>query len=607
MRKSTLLVLTGLLLSVATFAQKELANSHIGLSLEGGGSHLFLGSNLSPIGYASPKWGGGGGGALYYELEYKHFLFRTGFGVDYTVNNNRLKVPDYTASIAEYPGMQYHYSFARYDEQTRYGVGYIPVMLGGNFNRFFFLVGAKIGLLSFGGSTRPKTDATIWATDDDVIDPMEGLYTHQMDKYTFAGEKSPMSFNKLNIMGSFEIGINLDSKLWKAQQEETPKSAKEKRDARKKGKKKPVNKGAYYKQLRERKPFKDCLHYRISLFADYGLSNLLPSDAPSGELMQFKGVSDIRPQSMYQFSGHKGAVLNNLLVGVKVAIQYEIPHRVPKKGDMATPYIVTFVWDEKTDKPLPGTAVSTQAVTKAKKPRKPVVKTTDSKYGRVAKAYPPGEYIISASHSGYFPQEPFTFVHGDRYDTIRLALYPQQILQTQVIDAKTGRAIEAQVTVINEHGDTVSNVLDDRLRYTLCATAEGYMDTCMMVTDPHNCTISLEPKVVVKFLLKNMFFATDKTNILPSSKPALQELYDFLNEHPGVRIRIIGHTDNVGKEDYNQRLSEGRAASVKREMVKRGIAADRMETEGHGETDPIVPNDSDEHRQMNRRVEIEIL
>ena len=92
MRKRIVLMLTGLLLFVAMFAQKELANSHIGLSLEGGGSHLFLGSNLSPIGYSTPKWGYGGGGALYYELEYKHFLFRTGFGVDYTVNNNRLKV-----------------------------------------------------------------------------------------------------------------------------------------------------------------------------------------------------------------------------------------------------------------------------------------------------------------------------------------------------------------------------------------------------------------------------------------------------------------------------------------------------------------------------------
>lgn len=104
-----------------------------------------------------------------------------------------------------------------------------------------------------------------------------------------------------------------------------------------------------------------------------------------------------------------------------------------------------------------------------------------------------------------------------------------------------------------------------------------------------------------------MFFATDKTNILSSSETALQELYRLLADNPDLRIRIIGHTDDVGTVEYNQRLSEGRSASVKQEMVKRGIDAQRIETAGHGELDPIVANDSDEHRQMNRRVEIEIL
>ena len=85
------------------------------------------------------------------------------------------------------------------------------------------------------------------------------------------------------------------------------------------------------------------------------------------------------------------------------------------------------------------------------------------------------------------------------------------------------------------------------------------------------------------------------------------ELFSLLQDNPNIRIRIIGHTDDVGKDDYNQRLSEGRSASVKQEMINRGINPNRIETIGHGEKDPIVPNDSDEHRQMNRRVEIEIL
>ena len=210
-------------------------------------------------------------------------------------------------------------------------------------------------------------------------------------------------------------------------------------------------------------------------------------------------------------------------------------------------------------------------------------------------------------------------MHKDQYDTIVVALHPQQILRSQAIDAKSGRSIEAQITVYDEMGNiilqkhtdslhtTFSVPLDDRKQYSVCAIAQGYYDTCMQITNFKEQVIQLEPLQVKRFVLKNMFFATDKTKILSSSEPALMELFSLLQDNPNIRIRIIGHTDDVGKDDYNQRLSEGRSASVKQEMINRGINPNRIETIGHGEKDPIVPNDSDEHRQMNRRVEIEIL
>lgn len=624
MKRSILVISILALLPVYAAAQKEKPVSNLGFSVEGGFSNLFLGTRQPSVaGKVSPFLGGGFGGALFYEMEYKHFLFRTGVGVDYSINNNRFASHDYTATIAEYPGLTYHYTFPRFMEQTNYGVGYIPVMIGGSFNKFFFLVGAKVGLISFAGSTRQRTTAKIWATDDDVVDPMEGLYTHQMQDYTFSGNKTKMSFAPLNVMGSVEVGLNLDSKLWKKSTEAEPqqtKGGKQKGKGRN-AKRKPVDKADYYRKLHQKKSFKDCLHYRLSLFADYGINNIMPSNRPTEDLLAFNGVSDITPHSIYHLPQHSNAVLNNFMVGIKFAIMYEIPQKAPKKGEMANPCIVTFVRDEKTDKPLAGTSVTTQAVpAKGKKAKKPVVKTTDTKYGRVAKAYPPGEYVISASHAGYFPQEPFPYTHGNQYDTIRLALYPHQTLRSQIVDAKTGRAISAQVTVYDEEGKVVaqaqvdsarnnfSSVIDDRKPYSLCASAEGYRDTCMQVNGVNNVqTVALEPVHVKQFVLKNMFFATDKTKILASSEPALQELYTFLKNNPEIRIRIVGHTDDVGKEDYNQRLSEGRSASVKREMVTRGIDPKRMETAGHGETDPIVPNDTPEHRQMNRRVEIVIL
>ena len=82
---------------------------------------------------------------------------------------------------------------------------------------------------------------------------------------------------------------------------------------------------------------------------------------------------------------------------------------------------------------------------------------------------------------------------------------------------------------------------------------------------------------------------------------------DHPERYHGKRIRIVGHTDNIGSDRSNQILSEGRCEEVKRAMIERGIAPERIEISGRGERDPIMPNDSDEHRQMNRRVEIVLL
>ena len=89
--------------------------------------------------------------------------------------------------------------------------------------------------------------------------------------------------------------------------------------------------------------------------------------------------------------------------------------------------------------------------------------------------------------------------------------------------------------------------------------------------------------------------------------PAMQDLYDLMNENPEIRIRITGHTDNVGSDEANQKLSEGRANSVRDDLIRRGIAPERIEAEGKGESQPITTNDTEEGRAQNRRVEFVIL
>lgn len=110
-----------------------------------------------------------------------------------------------------------------------------------------------------------------------------------------------------------------------------------------------------------------------------------------------------------------------------------------------------------------------------------------------------------------------------------------------------------------------------------------------------------------KVVLQSLYFATDKTEVLPSSQAGLDALYQMLRDYPNIRVRIVGHTDNTNTAAYNQRLSEGRANSVRKSMIKRGIEAWRMETEGKGLTEPIDTNETPEGRQNNRRVEFEII
>jgi OmpA-OmpF porin, OOP family len=99
-------------------------------------------------------------------------------------------------------------------------------------------------------------------------------------------------------------------------------------------------------------------------------------------------------------------------------------------------------------------------------------------------------------------------------------------------------------------------------------------------------------------------FDFNKSTIRPDSEPVLQNVLGILSSRPGLKLEIQGHTDNVGDDDYNQRLSESRAASVVAWLTGKGIAAGRLTAHGYGMKQPIADNNSDEGRARNRRVEL---
>jgi outer membrane protein OmpA-like peptidoglycan-associated protein/Tfp pilus assembly protein PilF len=108
-------------------------------------------------------------------------------------------------------------------------------------------------------------------------------------------------------------------------------------------------------------------------------------------------------------------------------------------------------------------------------------------------------------------------------------------------------------------------------------------------------------------ILKNVFFATNSSEIRPESQNELNRLKLMLLENPNMRIRINGHTDNEGADIDNMLLSDRRAQSVRNFLIGNGISADRLEARGFGETVPIASNDSPEGRQQNRRTEFVLI
>ena len=102
-------------------------------------------------------------------------------------------------------------------------------------------------------------------------------------------------------------------------------------------------------------------------------------------------------------------------------------------------------------------------------------------------------------------------------------------------------------------------------------------------------------------------FDTDSTYVRSSVQSTLVKLADNLNDYPNTTVEVIGHTDNVGTDAYNQDLSARRAAAVSGILIRSGVSSNRIRAYGRGERDPIASNATAAGRQQNRRVEIVIV
>lgn len=118
-----------------------------------------------------------------------------------------------------------------------------------------------------------------------------------------------------------------------------------------------------------------------------------------------------------------------------------------------------------------------------------------------------------------------------------------------------------------------------------------------------------EPARVIpeRMILRGVQFDSNSANIKPVSIPVLDKNVELLRQNPELRVVIEAHTDSMGSEDYNSKLSLKRAEAIYNYFTSQGISANRMKAVGLGETRPIADNSTAEGRALNRRVEIQIL
>lgn len=208
---------------------------------------------------------------------------------------------------------------------------------------------------------------------------------------------------------------------------------------------------------------------------------------------------------------------------------------------------------------------------------------------------------------------PVTYVKGYVYDSfIKKRLHAE----FELIDLESNTVVVASES--NPETGEYLVCLPTGKDYAFNANKKKYLyysdnfslSTMDVYAEPFEKNIPLIPISDSKdgiVILKNIFFETDSYLLKNESTSELSRLIDFLNLYSDIRIEIRGHTDDVGNEDYNKKLSHNRAKSVYEYLVEHGINKTRLEFIGFGYSLPLIKNTSSEARSQNRRTEFRII
>jgi OOP family OmpA-OmpF porin len=145
------------------------------------------------------------------------------------------------------------------------------------------------------------------------------------------------------------------------------------------------------------------------------------------------------------------------------------------------------------------------------------------------------------------------------------------------------------------------------LKYKNFTTDMKY--TRMQIPPDKQATYEVEVKIEPpkEFVLENVYFDTGKSTLKPVSNKALNDLAEVLKLKSSMVIEIQGHTDNVGSEETNTRLSQARADEVKKYLMGKGIEGKRVQAKGYGPSQPVADNATENGRAKNRRTSLKVL
>lgn len=201
-------------------------------------------------------------------------------------------------------------------------------------------------------------------------------------------------------------------------------------------------------------------------------------------------------------------------------------------------------------------------------------------------------------------------------------LFAQEItVQGKVKDALGGKGIKSKIRYKSYPTGGITGYFNDSTfsftifgssKYQVTAEADGYIPRTVIV-DPKEAVNNIISRNIEltstgrAIRLEHLLFEMGRSVINPKSHTSLDELAAMMKDNTKVMIQLEGHTDNVGNAQKNMELSQDRVEAVKKYLVSKGVAKDRVKTKAFGGTQPISTKKTEEARALNRRVEMRVL